>query len=129
MDGTPAGSNLVCYPSGWTQAGVFTKWYDHFVHFVKPSADDLVLLVVDGHLDVVDKAREHHVAIVSLPTHSTHKMQSIDFGFMGPFKTYYAQEMETWLGSNPGRVATAFVVCILVGAAYRRAAIMEASVN
>jgi hypothetical protein len=52
---------------------IFSKWFDHFVHFVKPSVDDPVLLFVYGlyshtkRLDVVDKAREHSVAIVSLP--------------------------------------------------------------
>jgi len=43
-----------------------------FFHFIKHSADDTVLLIVDGHyshtknLDVVYKAREHSVTIVSL---------------------------------------------------------------
>ena len=71
----------------------------------------------------------NNVAIVSLPPHSTHKMQPLDVGFMKPLKTYYAQEIETWLGNNPGRVVTPFVVCKLFGPAYRRAPIMEASVN
>jgi hypothetical protein len=67
---------------------IFTKRFDHFVHFIKPSADDPVFLIVDGHylhakyLDVVDKARERSVAIISLPQLSKHKMQQIDFGFM-----------------------------------------------
>jgi len=57
-------------------------------------ADDPVLLIVDGHysytknLDVADKAREHSVAIVSLPPHSMHKMQPLDVGFMNPLKLY-----------------------------------------
>jgi hypothetical protein len=65
---------------------------DHFVHFVKHSADDPVLLIADGHyshtkhLDVEDKAREHSVAIVSLPPHFTHKIQPLDIGFMKSLK-------------------------------------------
>jgi len=88
MDGAPAGSIAACHPSGWIQTDIFTKWFDHFVHFIKPSADDPVLLIVDGHysntknLDVVDKAREHSVVIVSLPPHSKHKIQPPDDGFM-----------------------------------------------
>jgi hypothetical protein len=87
-----------------------------FFHLRKSSADDPVWLVVDGHyshtrhLDVVSIARERNVAIVSLPPHSTHKMQTREVGFMAPTKTYYAQEIATWLGSNPGRVVTPFVV-------------------
>jgi len=48
---------------------VFTKWFGNFVHVIKPSADDPVLLIFDGHyshtknLDVVDKAREHSVSL------------------------------------------------------------------
>jgi hypothetical protein len=58
--------------------------FNHFIYFVKSSAD--------GHyshtknLDVVDKAREHSVAIVSLSPHSAHKMLSFDVGFMKPLK-------------------------------------------
>jgi len=48
-----------------------------------PSVDDNILQIVDGyyshtkHLDMVDKAREHGVAIVSLPSHFKHKLQPI----------------------------------------------------
>jgi hypothetical protein len=47
-----------------------------------------MILIVGGHylhtknLDMVDKAREHNVAFVSLPPHSKHKMQPLDVGFM-----------------------------------------------
>jgi len=55
-------------------------------------ADYPVLLIVDGHysnnknLDVVDKAREHSVVIVSLPPHSKHKIRTLDVGFMKSLK-------------------------------------------
>ena len=116
MDGAPAVSNSACHPSGWIQTDIFTKWFDHFVHLVKPSADDPVLLIVDGHyshtknIDVVDKAREHSFSIVSLPPHSRHKMQPLDDVFLKPLKTYYAQEIEKWQDNNPGRIVTPFLV-------------------
>ena len=75
---------------------IFTKWLNRFVHFVKPSADDPVLLIVDGHyshtinLDVVVKARVHSFASARLPPHSTHQMQPFDVRFTVAFKTYYA---------------------------------------
>jgi hypothetical protein len=52
-------------------------------------------------------------------------------GFMNvkSLKTYYAQVIETWLGSSPVRVVTPFVVCKLFGPAYKIAATMEVSVN
>ena len=48
---------------------------------------------------------------------------------MKPLKTYYAQVTETWLGSNPGRVVTFFVLCKFFGPAYKRAATMEVPIN
>ena len=80
----------------------------------KPLIDDPVLLVVEGyysntkHFDVVDKPREQGVALVSLPPHSTHVIHPLDVAIMKPLKTYYAQETERCLGSNPGRVVNAF---------------------
>ena len=73
-------------------------------------------------IEAEGKAREHSVATVSLTPHSTHKMQPLDFGSMKPLKTQYAQETETWLDSNSGRVISPVVVCKLFGPAYGRAA-------
>jgi len=81
--------------------GSFTKWFDHFAHFIKPSADDPVLLIVDGHyshtknLDVVGKVRDHSVAIVSLPPHSKHKMQPLDAGFMKSLKRIMHKKLKS----------------------------------
>ena len=90
MDGAQEGSISAGHPSGWIQMDLFTKWLDHFVHFVKPTADDPVLPIVGVHyphtkyLHEVDKAREHTVTIVSLLPHSKHKMQPLDVGFTKP---------------------------------------------
>lgn len=63
QDGAPPGSAFVCHPSGWMQMEIFTTWFDHFLKHSKPSKDDPVLLILDGHathinnLDVIEKAR------------------------------------------------------------------------
>jgi hypothetical protein len=49
MDGAPAGSFSACPPSGWVQKDIYTKWFDHFMKFVKPTPEEPVLLVLDGH--------------------------------------------------------------------------------
>lgn len=69
----------------------------HFIHHVRRSASDPVLLAVDGHyshtrnVEVIALARANYMTIVWLPTHATHKLQPLDAGFMGPLKTDYAQ--------------------------------------
>jgi len=70
-----------------------------FCSLRKPSSDDPLLLIVDGHcshtknLAVVVKAREHSVATVSVPLHSMHEMQPLDVRIMKSLKTYYTQEI------------------------------------
>lgn len=135
MQGAPTGSIWACHPSGWIQTNIFTQWFSHFVKFTKPTNDDPILLVLDGHyshtrnIEIIDMARENYVSIVCLPPHATHKMQPLDVGFMAPLKTYYAQEIETFLKNNPGKVVTHNNICSLFGKAYNRAATMEASIN
>jgi hypothetical protein len=71
---------------------------------------------------VVDKAREHSVAIASLPPNSEHKMQPLDFGFMKSLKHIMHKKFKS---SQAGRVVTPFVVCKLFGLSFRRAATVE----
>lgn len=86
--GAPAGTIFAVHPSGWIQTNLFTNWFQHFVETVKPTEDRPVLLILDGHyshtqnIDVTDLARENYITIVSLPPHSTHKMQLLDKTFV-----------------------------------------------
>jgi hypothetical protein len=35
-------------------------------------------------------------------------MQPLDIAFVEPFETYYAQEVEQWIRSNPGHVVNIY---------------------
>lgn len=135
LNGAPPGTIAACHVSGWIQSYIFTNWLQHFISHVKPSEADPVLLILDGHyshtrnVDLINLARQNHVIILSLPPHSTHKMQPLDLAFMGPLKTYYSQEIENWLRNNPGRVVTSYQVCELLGKAYVRCATAEIAIN
>ncbi|KAJ8895285.1 hypothetical protein PR048_000610 [Dryococelus australis] len=59
------------------------------------------------NIDLIDLAKTTHVTIVSLPPHSSHKLQPLDKSFMGPLKVYYSEEIRQWLRYN-GRTASAF---------------------
>lgn len=106
LEGAPPGTIAACHPSGWIQQDLFTQWLMHFVHIVKPSTEDPVVLVLDGHyshtrnMDVIDIGRRHGIHIVCLPPHSTHRLQPLDVAFMSPLKTYYAQEVESPMPSS-----------------------------
>ena len=106
LRGAPVGSIAAVHPSGWVQSNLFTQWFQHFLDHVKPSADSPVLLIFDGHyshtrnIEVIDLARNNHVVMVSLPPHSTHKLQPLDKTFMGPIKVYYSEEIRKWIRQN-----------------------------
>jgi hypothetical protein len=93
MSDSPPGSSLDS--SGWIQSEIFSQWFLHFIKHTKPTKEDPVILVLDGHyshtrnLRVITLARENHVDITCLPPHSSHKMQPLDTAFMGPLKTFY----------------------------------------
>ena len=40
-NGAPIGSVVTCNDSGWMDTDTFTKWLQHFVDFVKPTADKM----------------------------------------------------------------------------------------
>lgn len=123
MKGAPPGSVGVCHPSGWVQTNLFSQWFVHFIKFSKPSEESPILLILDGHnthtrnLEVIEKARENHVTIVSLPPHSTHKLQPLDKSFMGALKTHYSEEIRKWIRHN-NRALTPFDTVELFGIAY-----------
>jgi len=97
---TLPGSIHACHPSGWIQSEIFSQWFLHFIKHTKPTKDNPVTFVLDGHyshtrnLEVFTLARENHVDIICLPPHSSHKMQHLSKAFMGPLTTFYCQEIE-----------------------------------
>ncbi len=77
--------------------GLFTDWFEHFIDFTKPTAESPVLLILDGHYShtrniwVIELARKNHVIIISLPPHTSDKLQPLDRTFMSSFKAYYGE--------------------------------------
>lgn len=130
LDGAPPGSIACCHTSGWIQTDLFTQWMAHFISYVKPTKEDPVVLILDGHtthtrnIDVIDLARESGVSLVCLPPHSSDRMQPLDKTFMKTFKTYYAQEIENWLSAHPFRAVTVYQIGQLIGKAYVKTATM-----
>ena len=73
MNGTPPGSIHACHPSEWIQSEIFSQWFLHFIKHTKPTKEDPVILVQDGHyphtrsLEIITLAQENHVDIICLP--------------------------------------------------------------
>nr|CAI5862407.1 unnamed protein product [Callosobruchus analis] len=105
------------------QTNLFTEWFEHFLEHVKPSEGSPALLILDGHyshtknIDVIELARQHHVTILSLPPHCTHKVQPLDRAFMGSLKTYYSEQIRVFIREN-NRPVSPYDIAELFGRAY-----------
>ncbi|XP_070188805.1 uncharacterized protein [Littorina saxatilis] len=134
-DGAPLGSFVTSNESGWMDTDTFCDWLEHFIRHVKPTVDEKVLLILDGHkshtcnIRAINQARENGVILLSLPPHTTHKMQPMDRSLFKPLQTYYDQAIESWLRNHPGRRVTPFQVCTLFNEAYLKAAKMSTAIN
>ena len=77
--GAPPETAIECHPSGWMQSEIFApKWFNHFIRHTKPTAEDPVLLLFDGHathtknLTLIEMAKENHVHILVISPHTSH---------------------------------------------------------
>ncbi|CAH2095633.1 unnamed protein product [Euphydryas editha] len=120
--------------SSFINADLFIDWLNHFSNHTKPSESDPILLVLENHLShcsikAEDFFRQNNIFALTLPPHSSHKMQPLDRGFHGILKKYYAAECEKWLRSHLGRAITVFQMTSILTSAYNRAANVKCAVN
>lgn len=134
LDGTPFNTDYDCHKSGWIQMDIFTKWFQHFLKYAKPTKELPVLLILDGHnthtrnADVIELARKNNVVIISIPPHTSHKTQPLDRTFMGPLKAYYSSEVRKFLRDKK-RAVELRDVGALFGSAYKNAARYDIAEN
>lgn len=134
LNGAPAGTLLMTSESGYMNSDLFLEWLDHFKKNENPTPEDPIMLILDNHsshisLAAINKCREYQILLLSLPPHSSHRLQPLDRGFFGPLKTVYGQECEKWHVSHPGRAITQFQIAELFGNAFSRVASIEKAVS
>ena len=90
--GGPDGALYGRQSTGFMDGELFLKWLTKlFVPHVRPTAENPVLLLVDGHsshctCDVIEAARENHVILLALAPHTTHLCQPLDVCVYKSFK-------------------------------------------
>jgi len=130
MRGSPPGSIGMCTSSGWTDSEIFIKWLQHFVSVTRCSPDFPALIILDGHhshktLQAIDFAREHGITLLTLPPHSTHKLQPLDKSFFGALKSAYNVSTDSWLRCHPGKRVTTYDITEIFSQAYGKCATVE----
>jgi hypothetical protein len=129
--GAPPGCIVQISDTGYSNSELFLIWLKEFIKVVKPSKEDKVLLLLDGHtshsknLAAIELTRANGVIILQLPGHTTHRLQPLDVSIFGPLETYYNQAVEKWMREHPGLAVTQFQVAELLSEAYGKAATLS----
>lgn len=84
--GGPPNALFSCSDSGWITTPLFLNWLEHFIKCTKleKSKKSQILLILDGHsthiknINAINIAREYGIVMLSLPAHTTHKLQPLD---------------------------------------------------
>ena len=108
MRGAPPGSIQLISDSGWMTTEQFSIWLDHFARSTGASPSSRILLILDNHvshcsMSNIIKAEELGIVILTIPPHTSHRLQPLDRTFFGPLKTLYHKECTNWQLTNPGK--------------------------
>ena len=84
---------------------------NHFIHKMESqerlSQERRHLIILHGHkfhinLEVLIKAKDHGIDMISLPRHTSHELQSFDKAYFRPFKVAFRAYRDVWLIKNNG---------------------------
>jgi len=115
--------------NGWMTTYLFQTWMTHFIRHVTKmyglSQENKHLLVLDGHgshvtLEVVLKATIEGIDIITLPSHTSHKLEPLDVNIFKSFKTTFCdrwtivnkakgaqkEDLAEWVASRLKKVLT-----------------------
>ena len=114
----------------WMTATLFSHWISHFIRCLESkggiSNERRHLLILDGHnshvtLEVVQKCREVGLDLVTLPSHTSHRLQPLDVSVFAPFKCYFKRYRDVWSVNNKGKGASKQTLAMWVSKVLERA--------
>ncbi|CAB3228469.1 unnamed protein product [Arctia plantaginis] len=81
----------------------------------KPSPEQPILLILDNHashmsLQIFEHCKQNNIHMLSLPPHTSHRMQPLDVTFLGLFKVAYKREFDLFLKSRLAEKITPYDV-------------------
>jgi DDE superfamily endonuclease len=130
----PPGSVGFPSPTGWIDSSLFVRYLQHFITCVQPRESSPVLLILDGHcshksIEAIELARQNHITMLTIPPHTSHRLQPLDLTFFGPLKTNYNRQADKWMLSNPGKRITDYELCEIFTPAYQQVASIDKAVK
>ncbi|KAB0793383.1 hypothetical protein PPYR_13003 [Photinus pyralis] len=126
LQGAPPGSAGATHSSGWMTKENFLKYLEHFRKHSNCSLNNKQLIILDNHdshvnIEIINFARSNGLVLLTLPPHTSHKLQPLDRTVFEPLKTYYNSVASDWMTNNPGKNLTIYDIAGLLGQAYPKA--------
>ncbi|XP_052279003.1 uncharacterized protein LOC127877322 [Dreissena polymorpha] len=127
MNSASAGAHCAMSDSGCVNAEILKEYLqNHFLKYVgsmNTNKNQHVLLIYDGHLsiDTIEWAKKQNIVLFILPAHTSHLLQPLDVGVLGPFQTYFKTECASFLTLHMCQQITRYDLCKLASSAYLKA--------
>lgn len=124
--GGPKGCGGSANASGWMKEDDFVLFLKHFVRHVRCSPEKPVLIILDNHeshtsIACLNYCKAVGIVLLSIPPHTSHKLQPLDRTVYGPFKHYFNSASDAWIKSHPGQRMTIYDIPGVVNEAYKSA--------
>lgn len=113
-------------PSGWMTGDLFISVLEHIKNHTNCSTENKILLLLDNHeshttVKAINFCRDNGIVMLSFPPHTSHKLQPLDVGVYGPFKSFCSVAFNDWMTSNPGKTITIRQIAHLTKVAFQNA--------
>lgn len=123
LEGAPEGSLGAANKSGWINGDIFISVLKHIQKNTLCTKENPILLLCDNHeshitLEAINYAKENGIIYLSFPPHTSHRLQPLDVGVFGPFKSKLKTAFNNWHIMNPGKAVSIYNIPKLVKIAY-----------
>jgi hypothetical protein len=126
ISGALTGTKGVSYVSGWMTVETFPEFLKHFQRQTRCGFSSNVLLIMDIHAshispESVEYAKLNGIVILTIPPHTSHKLQPLDRSVFGPLKAHYNRAADAWMLNHPGQLIKIDNIAELLGTAFTQA--------
>lgn len=123
--GAPAGSLGLSSRNGWMTAELFVRVLEHLVKTSSCSTMNKILLIMDNHvshvsIEAINFAKVHGIVMLTFPPHCSHRLQPLDVGVYGPFKSAVKIAFNDWMRTHHGKAITIYNVAELANKAFNK---------
>ena len=112
--------------NGWIDSSLFVAYLDHYIKHKNATKDNKVLLILDGHvshksIEAIDKAVDNGIVLLTLPPHTSSKLQPLDRSVFRSLKMSYSRECDKWMTNHHGRKISEYEMASILKPAFLKA--------